>query len=212
MRMKTKTSSTTSMMTSDCQKRITRGSWAEDLELNRCHFPIGPRNTWSNAAYPLVGWSLPIIQPGSHSLAIASAMTFLGIGSALYHGFKTTWANKMDWAGMYAVFGALVVHASVPDHPSAAWIMVALGGTFAWLFAFQLSQVDLHAQMGLYLSLTLIPTILLGNATLGWISLALFVIAFSVWQLDKTRIIRLWGHALWHILTAIAIGILYIAR
>jgi len=59
----------------------------------------------------------------------------------------------------------------------------------------------------------LVPAFLLGRPALAVLSLGLFAVAYGCWQLDKRgRVLGLWGHAMWHTGTAVAIGVLYLAR
>ncbi|HUU96488.1 MAG TPA: hypothetical protein VM487_12175, partial [Phycisphaerae bacterium] len=94
----------------DCVRRITRGRWWEDAICQRCTFPIGPLNTYSNVAY-LLG-ALAVVR-WDHSFAgwvMGGCLLVLAIGSFLYHGFKTIPMNDLDRAGIYLVFGAMGTH------------------------------------------------------------------------------------------------------
>lgn len=202
-------------MLEDCDHRRARGGWLEDAVLNRCSFPIGPRNTWSNVAYPLVGLGIVLLHPSSAAWAMLFALTLLGIGSGAYHGWKTRLTNRMDWAGMYAVFAGLIVHGIAPAHLATPWIMVVAGAIIAWLFAFQLSKVDLNTQIGFMLAVASIPAFLLGAWELALVSIWIFGFGFLAWRDDKMlggKSLGLWGHAIWHVLTAIAIGFMFIAQ
>lgn len=197
-----------------CSKLQTRGGWAEDAAEGRCSFPIGPRNTWSNLAYPAVAVALLGVWTDPGTIVMAVALTVLGIGSGLYHGFKTRWANKLDWCGMYLVFGALSVHSFHPGNPNT-WMAMALTGVLlAVLFSYVVAnKVNLDVQMGLLLWFSALPVVLHGHIALVGTSMALFVAAFVCWELDLARhLVGRWGHALWHILTALAIGSMYAAQ
>lgn len=200
-------------MSESCEHRRRRGGWTEDRALGRCAWPIGPRNTWSNLAYPAVGWSVLALDPASAmAWVFAGAMTVLGIGSALYHGFKTIWANQLDHVGMYLVFGSLLVAAMAPEHPYAPLAMAVSGLVLAVIFAYVV-KVSLDAVMGVLLWFTYVGVALEGDMLLGGISLALFTVGYTAWQLDKAKhpMIGLWGHAVWHILTAAALGAMFLA-
>lgn len=199
-----------------CEKRQARGGWAEDAALHRCSWPIGPRNTYSNLAYVLVGLVVYARIESSAALAFYFAMTVLAIGSGLYHGHKTPWANRLDWVGMYMVFGALVVHAIVPLSTIAPWIMLAFGAGIAWYYTYELNGVALNAQMGAFLFLSLLPAAFgpTPHYTLAGSAFAAFAWAFLLWQLDvrKSPLVGLWGHAAWHVFTALALGLTFLSQ
>ncbi|MGD9525041.1 MAG: hypothetical protein AB7P61_07600 [Gemmatimonadales bacterium] len=196
----------------DCAHLRARGGWSEDACLGRCSFPIGPRNTWSNAAYVLAGVVVVLLDRTLAGWVMAGSLVMLGLGSGLYHGFKTLWANRLDHVGMYLTFGALAVHASAPRHPVTPWLMLVTGVALAVLLSYVIPRVSLDLQMGMLLWFSMIPAVLLGSASLALLSFGVFLAAYLCWQLDKHRaLLRLWGHALWHILTAAAIAMMYLA-
>jgi len=154
-----------------------------------------------------------LIEGGPASAVMGAALCALGVGSFLYHGLKTLWANELDVAGMYVTFGALATHALAPAHPATAWLMALSGSLLAVLFVYVLPPVKLEVQMGMLLYFTALPAILTGASALAWTSLGLFVLGYLAWHLDRARapFIGLWGHALWHLLTAAAIALMYLA-
>ena len=196
----------------ECYHRRCRGKWYEDEYLGRCKFPLGPRNTWSNAAYFLAALVVLIGDFSANGLVMALSLTALGAGSALYHGFKTLWANKLDRVGMYLTFGALVIHGHQPD-PSLWIAMLATGVLMSVLLVYIIPTSLLDLQMGILLWLSGVPAILKGFPQGALISLGLFVIGYAAWQCDHRRkFVGLWGHAIWHILTAFAIALMYFSQ
>lgn len=198
-----------------CNRRQMRGGWAEDAALKRCVFPIGPRNTASNLAYPIAsGVVLWLDHRTTAAWVMAIALALLGLGSGLYHGLKVVWANNCDRAGMYLVFGSLVVHGIVPAHPATPWLMAGTGLLLAASLVYAIPATNLDVQMGVLFWFAAIAAFLHGAVVLPVVSLLLFVVGYACWQLDKARasVVGLWGHALWHILTAGAIALLYLAQ
>ena len=201
-------------MTTSCDHLIRRGGWAEEALLGSCTPPIGPRNTWSNLAYVAVAAILlAFLGYTPQTAVVAFALTVLGIGSGLYHAYKTIWANRLDHVGMYLVFGALSVYGLLGRHPAAPMLMVVTGILLAGLFTYTGIKASLDIQMGVLFYFTMLPAFVFGDAKLAGAALALFLLGFGAWQLDKRRSpwVGLWGHALWHILTAPAIGLMYLA-
>lgn len=200
---------------SPCEILQARGGWAEDASLHRCNFPIGPRNTWSNAAYPIAGYILVLIyHADAPSFAIFTALFALGVGSGIYHGYKTVFANTLDWMGMCMAFGALMIHGLVPVVPALPWVMLVAGAGIGYSTSYSMKGYDLNDITGILLGLSLIGAWLHGSLLLGLLSMATFIIAYIVWQLDvkKSPYVGLWGHAIWHIVTAFAIALMYGAQ
>lgn len=194
-----------------------RGNWAE-ARIRRCHgglavtgIPVEPYNTFSSLAYLAAAWSLFRVFGDLPATVLAASLTLLGVGSALYHGTKAMWAARLDHAGMYAVFGALAVYCVAPAHPAAPYVMLGVAATFAIGFALVLPG-DLNARMGLLLVLMSIRGFLLGRPQLAGLGLGLFAVAFIVWLVDRrTTVLSRFGHAIWHLFTAAAIGVMFAA-
>ena len=200
-------------MNEPCEQLQARGRWWEDRVLKRCGWPIGPRNTYSNAAYAFAAGWLVWRFPSRETSVLAAALCLLAVGSGLYHGLKTKWANNLDRAGMYAVFGALGIYPSVVQH-ELAWAAMALTGVlFAVLMVYVIVGVSLDLQMGVLLYFVVVPAFLLGDHVLAGVSMGLFLLGYWCWHADLARrkYVGLWGHALWHIFTAAAIPVVYAA-
>ena len=198
-----------------CVKLQQRGGWAEDAALHRCTVPIGPRNTWSNLAYALVGVFLALHVHTSGALAMGVALVVLCLGSGYYHAVKTVTSNRFDWVGIYMVFGALTVHSIVPASTVAPWLMLAFGAFVAAYFTNPLNKIDLNAQLGTFLFLSLLPAFFGGgHLLLGGLALAVFLLAYALQLLDEAHstLTGLWGHAIWHVLSAVAIGLTFVAQ
>lgn len=196
----------------DCLRLQRRGGWYEDLEANRCSFPIGPWNTWSNVAYLLAGFWVVYRDPSLSGWLMGWSLLVLGLGSFFYHGFKTVEMNNLDRAGMYLVFGALSIHA-LPLHPWTPWLMLLTGILLAVLFTYVINNVSLDVQMGVLFYYTLVAGLMGGDQKGTLVAFGLFLLAFACWQVDKrTSWLGRYGHALWHCLTALAIPLMYLAQ
>ncbi|MEN8144223.1 MAG: hypothetical protein ABFS14_04665 [Gemmatimonadota bacterium] len=192
-----------------------RGEWWE-AEIRGCqnwnkNLPVEPINTYSNLAYLAAGW-LAFREVGTLPAGLfALVMAYLCIGSALYHGVKTVWAAALDHSGMYAVFAALAFYAMAPLHK---WIIVPMliGSVAAAYFLRYEFQGNVSVRMGIFLSLVLVGAVFRGDTWLGIGSIVLFLVAYGIWHMGKRRIFwGRWGHGLWHLLTAAAIALMFVA-
>jgi hypothetical protein len=193
-----------------CAELRARGGWWEDqLQTGPCEFPVAPVNTWSNAAYIAAGGLVLGGAPGWASLVMAIALTYLAVGSALYHGTKRGWAAKLDGMGMYATFGALAIHAAAPRHLYVAGAMAGFGGLTAWLVRHEAAH---HTVLGVLFGLSVTLTLLQGSWVAVVVAAGLFGAAWSIWWMDRKRTFwwPRWGHGWWHILTAAALVILFL--
>lgn len=202
------------MTTSDRLRAV--GGWAEDRILRRLRPPYGPRNVVSNAGYFIAGTYLPARYQDDSSAVMGVMLWVLGTGSALYHAEKHPEAQATDWVGMLAVLAATAVLAwlAVPIAMLAAaglvvgWYLMRLRGTDGNVRA---HRVPVDWLVGALLASAVIGIWLKGDrATLG-VSLAVYLVAFGIWHMDKrpSPITGRWGHALWHVLTSVAMVLMY---
>lgn len=193
-----------------CKELQKDGGWHEDVLVNRCKFPIGPRNTWSNLAYVLTGIGIWHVSPMG-----AIMVGLLGVGSGLYHGFKTWWSNRLDNAGMYAGFGSMAVWMVAPHTTYAPLAMVLLAGVMIWRFVY--TEVPDNYEtilMGAFSGISVIAVALNGHPLAALASLLLMGGAYICWWADQQRKFPLpkWGHAFWHFFTAAAVYLLFTNR
>jgi predicted membrane channel-forming protein YqfA (hemolysin III family) len=93
------------------------GNWHEE-ELADCksglhRVPQQPINTYTNLAYLAAGVFVHFHLDTGPSFVFAVTMTYLAIGSALYHATSTRWAGMLDVTGIYTVFSSIAVYALV---------------------------------------------------------------------------------------------------
>lgn len=192
---------------------VCSGWWAE-ARLRGCRHdlsvPVEPVNTYTNLAYLAAGLTLVGWRPSWPAAVMAAALAILCVGSSLYHGLKTHWAERLDVAGMYCVFGAMAIYALAPDHP---WIgPVMLGGMTVGALTLN-RPGDLNERMGILLTLISLRGFLLGHAWLALASLTIFAVAYLAWNLDHRDPppTGRYGHAIWHVCTAAAIALMFVA-
>jgi dihydroceramidase len=186
-----------------------------------------PVNAWSSLAFTLAGFFVAARAWGKrheHGYTIgkaalyAAALAVIGLGSAFYHASLTFVGQFFDVMGMYLLATFLVV----ADLQMLGWVRMnwfgrvyavlnlALAAGLIWL-----PEARCWLFFGLIIGLILMEALLrpLGRLRRNsrWFGLALgaFALAFVVWNLDNAR---LWcdpesilqGHALWHLLGALA--------
>lgn len=185
--------------------------WAEDFYDLRPSFPKTVRNTWSNAAYLFAAaWCA---QYGASGIIVAAALVMLAVGSAWWHGARTTAGLTADRFAMHVVFAGLAWHSISPsalETPAAMlWI-----GLMAGFFCTIRGYVWLTGCIALYLGTALAMTLVDGHRLMVGASLVAFGLGYWCWYRDRQRDPRLglWGHAIWHKLTALGIALLFTAK
>lgn len=201
------------------------GGWYE-ADLHNCQgglqtVPQQPVNTYSNLAYLAAGLYPGILLDTPATYVFAFAMTYLCIGSTLYHATSTRWGGMLDVTAIYVVFSALAVYAAAILIGAPDWLTPAIMFAASGAIAFYLSpryHRNMRLIIGIFLGgayvLVLLQMWIRGQWT-PWpyllASVAAFAFAFLFWNMDRARTFPLprWGHGLWHILTAAASGLLF---
>lgn len=200
-------------MSESCEILQKRGGWWEDVLSKHCTFPIGSINTFTNIAYAIAGIVVCTLLPVPPSFVMGFFLSVLAVGSGLYHGFKTIWASRLDHVGMYSVFGALTIYTISPTH-RFIWALMALGGiavatslSYAPTWKYLLNPI-----LGVFIAISTMAAALRGNLSFAVVSFGIFLMAYMIWWMDKKRWFWFpkWGHGIWHVLTAIAVTLLYL--
>lgn len=214
--------------TTDCQYygewKASTQAWCEE---RLCSLVKEPSNTYSNAAYIIVGIYLVSLCrkiPLSHLHLLGFFCILIGLMSGFYHASGSFVGEVFDYSSMYLLsiyFLCMNLRRLFTLNDRILWIMalfllcLSIGSLVTWevigsiLFG---TQVILALLIEIYLSKT-------KNETPSYRPLVsacgLFVLAFLFWNLDRHRILCdpnnhiLSGHALWHIITAVAIYYIY---
>src|SRR5690242_1073766 len=142
-------------------------------------------------------------------------LVLLGIGSGVYHGFKTRFAGLCDDAGMYLVFGSMTVYAYAPHSKWTPLVMALVGVALAaWRFVSEFEAQYLHIFLGVFVGGAFMAGALHGHALQALLGLGLLALGyFGCWLPDQARTFPLprWGHGLWHIFTAAGIAALFLS-
>jgi hypothetical protein len=191
-----------------------------------------PSNTWSCLAYVFLGALIlgARLRPGwtrrrlLNTLAFGALLTFLGLTSVYFHAALTFRSEWYDAMFLFLMPGYLLVfnlwRERALDGSGARWALAALTAASGWFLAF--------AQTGRRLAfIALVASYLLSelwaarkpvaavSRGLFWKAVAVFAAAAVIWVLDQNQIVCApmspWqGHAVWHALVAVAIGLLYL--
>jgi len=200
---------------------------------------LQPINTWTNVGYMAVGLAIlavlpsllganPMAGPDLYSVGLGMVIIFLGPGSMFFHASMKAWGGWIDnismnlfisWVALYDVFR--LVHGSELLF-SVAWLLVnGVIGAFLiaylrkgygkWVFA---------GLIGFYLLTSVLVALSVGGVhrDFGWliVALAVFSVAFAIQQLSQTNrplcFPDSWfqGHGLWHLMTALAAGSIFL--
>jgi len=173
--------------------------------------PFRVLNTVSNTAYPAVGVGLALWLGTPSAWAFAGAMLLLGLGSAAYHWHRSPATQRLDWLGMALVFGTLATIAANPTGP-AGWA-IGIGAAVAVGLIYGLDAVGHDAVLGIGLFLSLLPPFWSGfvPASLAVTALGVFLAAKAAHNADRHAGWRS-GHAVWHLGTAVAFGLVFLAN
>lgn len=192
-----------------------------------------PINSWTSiiffgaVAFYLSSWTIrtqKFIQGSSfYSYLFIIIVAFIGISSFLAHGTETVWGGTADFESMYLLVTLIILLGINWFRPLkqklflSIWLVVNLPLTF---IATQSGKYTDYTFMLLVASIIIIEAIALkrlnqiGNRYF-WLSILSMALGYFVWQLDVRKI---WcdpvsfrqAHSLWHLLTAVAAGLIYI--
>lgn len=197
-------------------------------------------NTYSNLAYVLVGLyaagiarddrrrGVAGVDQTAIGMLFAVAMVWLGLMSGLFHASLTRQGQRLDVAAQYPPLLAVLAHAAarwlprrigeVPVWGVLVALVVAAEGAF-YAFKWSLPARTVLAALIVAVSAVAVGENLLrpGRFQAGWLvgALCLLVAAVACRELDVARRFTgpdtIWqGHALWHVLTAAALGAIWL--
>ena len=193
---------------------------------------LQPSNTLSVIGYLLVGsWIMVSATRGRSDTAFSGpgvvwygfSAVVIGVGSALLHASLTLWGQFADVVGMYLLTGFSLAYAvtrwrDLRRGPAVALYLALLAVLVALLYLFP--DARRYAFLVLLLTSILVEMALARprrpGVVTGWFlaGIAAKAVAFGIWILDNTGRVCIpdsWlqGHAVWHLLGAVAIGCSY---
>ncbi len=161
---------------------------------------------------------------GFYPALYACIVVYSGIGAAFFHASLTDWGGKLDMASMILSFGFwLTYNVTRVFGLTRTQFLALLFGLAALLLVprvvFDVLGFEIFAGLA---GAVLLSEILVARSRLRvqrswlWVSLALYLPALGVWWLSLSgRVLcepasLLQGHALWHVITALSPGALYL--
>ena len=213
------------------------GRGATFCEASRAGLVKQPANTFSNlgfvAAGLLIAWHLGRTSREGRVLgrgvgtAYAVIVVLLGPGSSAMHATQSACGGRLDLLSMYLVasFGAAWAIARLLRRPRALWPLLIVLVIGCELVATLSGDVPVVRFSGNLAFATLLVTALFGEVmlarrpgsglTLRWgvAALITMLVAFAIWIADQHGWCDpdslLQGHAVWHLLNAVAAYFLY---
>jgi hypothetical protein len=165
------------------------------------------------------------MQAGSFYPALyACVVVYSGIGAAFFHASLTDWGGKLDMSSMILSFGFwLTYNVTRAFDLTKTQFLASFGGLVAVLLVPRavFGVLGFETFAGLTTAV-LLSEFLVARSRLRvqrswlWVSLALYLPALGVWWLSLSGnwlcepASLLQGHALWHVITALSPGALYL--
>lgn len=193
-----------------------------------------PANTWSNLAYVFLGLLIlgAGVRPGAanpfrsdpaHVWAYGLTAVALGLTSAWFHASLTFLGEWFDGMSMYLLVSLLVAHnlrrGGAVGRTGFLAAYGVLGVASGLFLAF--SPVLRKESFGALVASLVVAEVWARRRSAAldgrWFAAAFasFIVAFGIWLLDYYRIVcspgsLLQGHAVWHLLCAGTIGLLFL--
>ena len=188
-----------------------------------------PANTWSSFGFLLVALWVAT-NSGRRETTVRSALdraetwlfvgslVLVGLGSAFYHASLTFVGQVIDVSGMYLVASFILLHRLGPRwRISPPWSVLGFVLVNALLMTVQMTAPSLRrVAFGFLLVSALIVEWRSSQAGRRWLATgaSLMVGAFLIWVVDWQRLVcapesLVQGHAIWHLLGALASACLY---
>lgn len=198
-----------------------------------CQFISEPANTWSNLSFIFVGiwvmiWLSKNPRQGRSCFVELYGLNtvFVGVTSLLYHLSNNFLTQFIDFLGMYAFFGLLVLGnlellRKIKKEKLLNIYLISFLPYSAIFFAFRYFGVPVQLSMLIIILAGLFTKILVLKRykidfKIFALAIGVFVVAFTcqlldvnrVWCDPKNHIIQF--HGLWHIFNGIGMGVLFV--
>jgi len=186
-----------------------------------------PGNTWSNIGFLVAGFWILFKEKNrkeTWSIVLGWVLLIAGLGSAFYHASATFFGETLDYFGMflgsaYMLCAVVIRYKSLSKARGAALFIIIFSGSLSIQYFNSSFDRSLYiAEFGVALLLELIFYLKKGRSTqyrylfLCW---SAFIPGYVFWWLDQEKIVCnpanhfISGHAIWHLLDALALFFLY---
>ena len=202
------------------------GYW--EAELNGCKsglkmIPQQPISSYTALTYVAGSMFVALQLLISPAYVFALASVYLCVATAVFHAVSSLRSHDFDKSSMYAACSTLTVYAACPFLGLAGWAAASLMLVVAVLAGYVLAFVF----PGIYrikVGAFVVAAYLLAFFRVLWggysaatpfllVSLGLFAVGLVCQVTDRKRLfpIKRWGHGIWHLLTSVAIPMLFYA-
>ncbi|MFL5784711.1 MAG: ceramidase domain-containing protein [Bacteriovoracaceae bacterium] len=206
-------------------------TWAptthEWCERQLCSWIREPANTFSNATYLIIG-VLVLVQARKHIYPHLKLLGYFAIllsfMSGFYHATSSFFGEVLDYGSMFLISSYLLtanLSRLYKWSPTKMTIVASLIFILSVVGLVQFRTVGAPF-FGVQISIALFVEIYMNKKGLAkpiykplWVACALFLVAYGIWNLDTNKIVCdpdnhfINGHAIWHILTGIAVWFLF---
>jgi predicted membrane channel-forming protein YqfA (hemolysin III family) len=188
-----------------------------------------PANTLSSLAFVLVAfWAAFRWRASAEArertltrgeiVLFSTTLAVIGLGSGFYHATLTLVGQVLDVSGMYLLATFILIHRLAPK-----WNLRPIGTSLAFVVAnaaLMIAQVTTPSLRRVVFGLLLITALSVEWRASGpgriWLAggACLTAVAFVIWVVDRQKLVCdpdswIQGHALWHLLGALAAACLY---
>jgi hypothetical protein len=202
-------------------------------EARLCAWVVEPSNAWSSVAYVLVGlWMMRGGVRDLRAAAVIVAQLVIGVGSFFFHGTGTFAGELVDQAGMFILSGLILTYAAAQ---ARGWSEAATVQRYVALVVLSTLALLVVRPLGIPLFGVQLVAGVAWQLRLGrgadaatraafrplHVGVGVFSCSFAIWLGDMTGVVcdpdnhLVTGHAVWHVLNAIAIerlGAFYAGR
>jgi len=188
-----------------------------------------PANAWSSLGFVAIAlWvsvrlsrrrSAPVFTKAEGGLFVVSLLV-VGLGSAFYHASFTFAGQVLDVSGMYLVATFILLHRLAPTASvSPVWSVLGFVLLNGVLMTAQVTTPSLRRIVfGVLLAAALAVEWRWSRAGRTWLAIgaSLMALAFVIWFIDRRRLVcdpesLIQGHAVWHLLGALASACLFLS-
>lgn len=191
-------------------------------ERRLCAWVVEPSNTWSNVAYVLAGlWILSQCRPWRDDArtAIGVVAVLLGLGSFAFHATGVRVFEVVDVSGMYLVSGLGLTFALArwlgwsPRRAMAFLVAIAVGSSLLMIALGNDGIVVFGVEMLAVFAIEIHLRTANPPGAGIWLlrAVAMLLVGLVIWTLDLRGSLcdpdnhLVTGHAVWHVLTALAV-------